>query len=112
MTDNKIASPIDPSEDILEEALRICHADRENDYGPAEEDHRRVAAMWRAAFGWDVAPWHIGMAMILVKLSRGIHKPTKRDTWVDIPGYSRCAWKCIEAEGLPIDKDDLPDKWN
>ena len=106
MTDNKIASPIDLSEDILEEALRICLGDRESDYGPPEEDHKRVAQCWRALFGWNVEPHHVGMAMNIVKLSRQINNPYKRDGWVDIAGYARCSWKCLEADGLPIQRPE------
>jgi hypothetical protein len=35
-----------PSEDVLEEALRITGGDRMADYGPPDQDFKRTAVMW------------------------------------------------------------------
>jgi hypothetical protein len=84
-----------PSEDILEEALRIT--------GPADQDFRRTAEMWSGLFrdmlkdGVSFEPYHIAQAMILLKMSRQLHQ-RKRDNWVDTAGYARCGQVCDQAE--------------
>lgn len=86
-------------ETILEEALRITGGDRQNQYGPPDQDFRRIAGMWNALFadflkeGHQFEPSHVAQAMILVKMSRQLHQK-KRDNWVDTAGYSRCGSQC------------------
>jgi len=98
-----VPETVKPSEDILEEALRITGGDRQNQYGPADQDFRRTAEMWSGLFrdmlkeGVSFEPYHIAQAMILLKMSRQLHQ-RKRDNWVDTAGYARCGQKCDEAE--------------
>lgn len=83
-------------EDILEEALRITSGDRQNSYGPPDQDFRRTADMVNALYGTSFAPVDIAKIMILLKLSRSQHQG-KRDNWVDIAGYARCGAVCEEV---------------
>lgn len=98
-----VPEPVKPSEDILEEALRITGGDRQNQYGPADQDFRRTAEMWSGLFrdmlkeGVSFEPYHIAQAMILLKMSRQLHQ-RKRDNWVDTAGYARCGQVCDQAE--------------
>lgn len=91
----------DNSESILDEARRITGGDRQAQYGPPDQDFRRTAAMWTGLFGdllKDGArfePFHVALAMILLKASRQIHQ-RKRDNWTDIAGYSHCGNVCDE----------------
>lgn len=79
-------------EDVLEEALRITKGDRQNQYGPPEQDFARTAALWSALFADKLSrPFEardVAMAMICLKLSRETHM-RKRDSAVDIAGYAR-----------------------
>lgn len=90
--------------DVLEEALEITQGDRNASYGPPDQDFRRTAAMWSAMFGHmlreDKAfePEHVAQAMILLKLSRLQHS-RKRDSVVDLAGYSRCMDVCYRESG-------------
>lgn len=87
----------EPKQDVLEEALALTKGDRQNSYGPPDEDFARTAGMWHSLFGWDVKPVDVAMAMICLKLSRETHQ-AKRDNFVDIAGYARCGHICREAE--------------
>jgi hypothetical protein len=90
-------------EDILEEALRITGGDRQNQYGPPDQDFRRVAGMLNALFadklkeGQSFEPYNIAQMMILMKMSRQLHQ-RKRDNWVDAAGYARCGQLCDECD--------------
>lgn len=74
-------------ESALQEAQRLVHGDRGVDYGSPREDFTRTAQMWSAIIGAPVAPEHIPLCMIALKISRECHRP-KRDNRVDIAGYA------------------------
>lgn len=94
----------DANEDVLEVALRITSGDRQNAYGPPDQDFRRTGDMWTALFrdmlkdGVAFEPFHVAQAMILLKMSRQLHQ-RKRDNWIDTAGYARCGALCDEAAG-------------
>lgn len=98
--------PPPQTEDILEEALRITSSDRQNQYGPPEQDFTRTAKMWEALLEPCVQPdgtlkisgSAVARCMIAIKLSRDTHQK-KRDNPVDIAGYARCLDRCHKAEG-------------
>lgn len=91
----------DQSESILDEAKRITGGDRQAQYGPPDQDFRRTAAMWTGLFadllkdGARFEPFHVALAMILLKASRQMHQ-RKRDNWCDMAGYSHCGNVCDE----------------
>jgi hypothetical protein len=91
----------EPPESILAEAQRITGGDRQAQYGPPDQDFSRTAGMWTSLFGEllkDGArfqPFHVALAMILLKTSRQIHQ-RKRDNWCDIAGYAHCGNICDE----------------
>lgn len=95
-------------EDICDEAKRITTGDRQNQYGPPDEDFRRTAGMLNSLFADKLRegflPHEISMIMACLKLSRMSWSPTKRDHHVDLAGYSRTGWLCVQAE---IDKGEL-----
>ena len=84
-------------EDILEEALRITSGDRQNQYGPADQDFARSAQMWSALKGVEFSTEDVASFLICVKLSRNTHQ-SKRDNWVDIAGYARCGDLCRQGK--------------
>jgi len=92
-------------EDILEEALRLTSGDRNNQYGPPDADFKRTASMWSALFGRTFTSHEVALAMICLKLSRLSWSEDKRDSWVDVAGYARCGWMCVEA-GLGVEARD------
>lgn len=74
---------------VLEEAGRLTRTERQNQYGPPEQDFARTAAMWSALKGIEFSAQDVALFMICLKLSRQTHQK-KRDNWVDIAGYARC----------------------
>lgn len=73
---------------ILEEAEKLTGGDRQKDYGHPAEDYARVAAMWTAILGTEVAPDKAALCMIAIKISR-LCNSRKLDSLVDIAGYAR-----------------------
>lgn len=71
---------------VLEEALEAVTGPRAADYGDPKVNMARWRDMVRAA-GMDLTAEQLVRVMILLKISRDIHK-AKRDNAVDIAGYA------------------------
>ena len=74
------------SESILEEAQRLVHGDRGEDYGHPINDFTRTGKIWSAILGINVSAEQVALCMVGVKISREVNKP-KRDNRVDAAGY-------------------------
>lgn len=77
-------------ETILQEAQRITHTSRNDDYGHPLDDYTRTARLMEIFLELpqnSISPEKAAMCMIGVKLSRQINKP-KRDNMVDVAGYA------------------------
>lgn len=75
-------------ETVTQEAERLIHGDRNDDYGHPLQDFDRVGRLWAAILGLDeVTAEQVGLCLIGLKLARYCHKP-KRDSLVDIAGYA------------------------
>ncbi len=81
---------------ILEEALTLTSGDRRRDYDEAAPNHERIAGAWnwylaaRKDPNAPISALDAASMMILLKIARSCHTP-KRDNYVDIAGYARCA---------------------
>ena len=75
-------------ETILRTAEELINGDRHEEYGPALEQHSRIAALWSAYLGHDISPVDVAMMMILLKASRIKVGGSVGDSFVDICGYS------------------------
>ena len=75
-------------ETILEEAQRIIHGARNEDYGHPLDNHGLTAALWGAYLGRTVTPEDVCFLNILQKVSRVAFGRLTRDTLVDVAGYS------------------------
>jgi hypothetical protein len=73
-------------ESILDEAKRIVHGDRGENYGHPFEDFSRTAQIWSAILGTKVTPEDVALCMVGLKISREVNRP-KRDNIVDGAGY-------------------------
>jgi hypothetical protein len=80
-------------ETILQEAQRLTHGPRQADYSHPLDDYTRTAALVNAALRHklrcNLEPEDLTIIMLLVKVSRQMHKP-KRDNMVDAAGYAWC----------------------
>ncbi len=82
---------------VLVEAEALVHGPRNADYGHPAENDARIAALWRAQFGWPVVNTDVWQAMVLTKLARERQRP-RRDNRVDTAGYAEVGdW--IHREG-------------
>lgn len=78
-------------DDVLREAERLTHGDRNASYGPPEEDYARVVAIFAAITGIHLSAADGALFMLAVKLARiakhhsdgSLHK----DSIVDACGY-------------------------
>lgn len=84
------------AESILEEAQRIVHGQRNQDYGSPLANFTQTAGLINATFGTEFIAEDIPILMILLKISRHRHK-RKRDNLVDIAGYAATA-EMVERE--------------
>ena len=84
------------TEDILTEALNLTTGDRQNQYGPPDQDFVRTAQMWSALKGVKFSTTDVADFQICIKLSRNTHQK-KRDNYVDIAGYARCGDICRQV---------------
>lgn len=83
------------SETILQEAQRLVHGDRQQDYGHPIDDFTRTAALWSAILGHAVTAEQVGLCMCAVKLSRQCNRP-KRDNMTDLAGYAATVQMVID----------------
>lgn len=86
--DTEATVPGPPS--ILREAEQIVAGNREDDYGPAERNLRRIAGMWSAYLEVQITPRDVSWMMVHLKSSRDRHR-RKRDNLVDGAGYLHLA---------------------
>lgn len=76
------------NESTLQEAQRLVHGDRGDDYGHPVEDFTRTGRMWGAILGIpDVPPDRVGLCMAALKIGREVNRH-KRDNLVDLAGYA------------------------
>lgn len=88
----------------LDQAKRLVHGERGDQYGHPAIDYECTAALWRALikrrYGVDIALTadFACLMMVAVKLSReaGLSKP---DNLVDAAGYILCAAMCLDYAG-------------
>ncbi len=86
-------------ESILQEAHRLTHGARNNDYGHPLDDYTRTAALVSALLAHKlkepISAEEMALAMCCVKMSRQVHMP-KRDNMTDLAGYAWVSFACAE----------------
>lgn len=97
-------SPPTARGELLSEAAAVVTGDRNNAYGPPDQDFSRTAEMLNA-LGFRVRagdgstrlmlPEDVARVLMCVKLSRSMWS-NRRDHWLDMAGYAACGWECIE----------------
>lgn len=94
------------SKEILAEADAIIHGERAESYGPAEESFDRIGRLWSAYLDVPISGYDVAMLMTLLKVSRA-KTDVRRDTFVDISGYSALAERCAVQSGRMLTEADL-----
>ena len=78
-------------------------AERMKDYGPPDENFRRIALGWTAIFGTEVTPVDVALALDWVKTSRLIATPAPADSWLDKLGYTALGEVLATNSELDVD---------
>ncbi len=79
---------------ILNEAKKIINGKREQDYGSAYNNHKRIADGWtiilRECYGLkgNIEPSHVALMMDWIKTCRLMNGIDHEDSWVDKAGYT------------------------
>ena len=79
--------------EILEEAHRLTHGERDKNYGTPFENHLRIAKMWSVILEKEITPSQVALCMAAVKIARLIESPDHLDSFVD-----GCAYLAISGE--------------
>lgn len=77
------------TETILEEAQRITHGARQQDYAAPEVNFERIGKIASAILGKEITPTDACIILMAVKLAREMHNH-KRDNLTDLAGYTWC----------------------
>jgi Domain of unknown function (DUF6378) len=75
---------VDPT--VAVDAIRLVEDDRNDSYGPPEENLQRIADMWAGYLGFPVTMEDVALMMVLVKISRS-KAGYSRDNAVDGVAY-------------------------
>ena len=84
--------------ELLEEAIRLTHGDRNKDYGPPVDNMNHIATIYNAITGQSVTGKNIAQFMIATKLARRSTSPLKADHYVDDMAYTGIEYECAMAE--------------
>lgn len=88
--DDVYACDLPETFNVLEEADGIVGGPRRKEYGHPKQNFSDVAKSWEAVLGCSVTPLQVIQCMIMLKVCRA-NQGYKRDTFVDVAGYARCA---------------------
>lgn len=106
VVDAENPGPDTPRHQILAEADRLVHSDRNKSYGEPTGNFENTAALWNTQFSHKLkepfTATDVALALIQLKLARIISSP-KRDNWADILGYAACGFECDVSSGAITD---------
>ncbi|MEK9724837.1 MAG: DUF6378 domain-containing protein [Rhodospirillaceae bacterium] len=92
---------------VLRRADELICKDRADDYGDAHANFTRIARMWSAYLGREIAAHDVANMMALLKISRLANQPTHYDSAVDLAGYAALGAELAERE-LAMVKNSYP----
>lgn len=79
--------------EILDEAKRLTHGDRNKNYGTPYTNHKRIADIWSVILEKEITPAQVALCMVGVKIARLVETPDHLDSFVD-----GCAYFAISGE--------------
>jgi len=114
-----MSEPLNPRQQLLDEARKITSVDRNKNYGNPEDNFQNIADYWNVYLrvlgvlrdGVSIKHVDVAYMMALMKLARLNTNATHHDSLVDLAGYAACAADCQEvlrkgAEAVPVPTDD------
>lgn len=73
--------------EILKEAERLTHGNRNSNYGEPLVNHQRIADIWSVILGVKVRPDQVALCMVGVKIARLVETPQHQDSFIDGAAY-------------------------
>jgi hypothetical protein len=73
--------------EILDEANRLTHGDRDKNYGTPKVNHERIAALWSVVLETEISAAQVALCMAQVKVARLIESPEHLDSFIDAAAY-------------------------
>ncbi len=94
---------MNPRTDTLNKAEQLINGDRNNQYGPPNQDFGRTAQLWTTYLDGrtHLEAHDIAVMMILLKISRIRWSPEQHDHWIDIAGYAACGHDAFTSTEPP-----------
>ena len=85
--------------EILDTAKEYVTKDRAATHGEAEDNFRRIAALWNAYLEPEapITAADVAVMMTLLKIARISSNETNADNWVDGAGYLACGGEIATA---------------
>ena len=85
--------------EILDTAREYVTKDRAATHGEAEDNFRRIAALWNAYLEPEapITATDVAVMMTLLKIARISSNETNADNWVDGAGYLACGGEIATA---------------
>lgn len=85
--------------EILDTAREYVTKDRAATHGEAEDNFRRIAALWNAYLEPEapITATDVAVMMTLLKIARISSNETNADNWVDGAGYLACGGEIASA---------------
>jgi hypothetical protein len=77
--------------EILDEAKRLTHTDRQKNYGSPYVNHKRIADLWSVYLETEITPSQVALCLCLVKIARLIETPNHEDSFTDLAAYAAIA---------------------
>ena len=77
--------------EILDEAKRLTHTDRQKNYGSPYVNHKRIADLWSVYLEIEITPSQVALCLCLVKIARLIETPDHEDSFIDLAAYASIA---------------------
>ncbi len=84
--------------EILKEADRLTHGDRNKNYGTPLVNHQRIAQLWSVWLETEITPAQAAMCLALVKVARLIETPDHLDSFIDGAAYFSIAGEIAYRE--------------
>ena len=86
------------TKELLSKAIEIVGGERQKEYGDKVDNHNNIAKLWSAYLDVKIEAHDVSIMMILLKIARTKIGTRRKDTYVDMAGYSAIAGE-IEFRG-------------
>lgn len=84
-------------EKCLRLANECVNLDRVNTYGDPEDNFGAIADLWGTYLDLEISEEDVAMMMILLKVARVATGTGSTDNFIDICGYSACAYEIYQS---------------